>query len=714
MSEASTRQAEIEAEQTHVDRVYVRLGELRSEAAEMRDKSYEHGREATPEALYERDVMVHHANRTLQALDAESEGLVFGRLDLADGDVMHVGRLGIRDQRFDNLLVDWRAPVAAAFYQATPEQPLDVVRRRVIRSSRRTVVDVSDDLLDPARAPEDMPVVGDGALMASLSRARSDAMRNIVATIQKEQDDAIRAPSGGVTEITGGPGTGKTAVALHRAAYLLYRDRKRLGAGVLVIGPSPVFMSYISRVLPSMGEHDVDLRALGEVLDGIAATAVDDPATAEIKGSTRMLKVLRRALRLAPPEAPDELRIFYRGAVLKLEARELDRIRRSLHAKSGPPNRGRMRAADALLEALWRNASQQAGGEFQPDRERLITEIGERIEFHRFLVSWWPPLYPAQVLRGLSDSQRLSRAARRRLSPHEVELLAKSWAETGSGWTPADIALLDEIRVATGPPPKRRRDAQQSTADLAAFADRPTEQPHRRPDHYDEYSHVVVDESQDLSPMQWRMVGRRGGYASWTIVGDPVQSSWPFPDEAAEARDEALGSARTHRRFTLRTNFRNSAEIFDVAADAVRDLVPADQLPSAVRFTGIEPSTREALAADLPEVAGEAARELLDATEGTVGVITPSARRDEVREWLDEVDAERLRVAGSLEAKGMEYDGVLVLRPDELAAESATGRRALYVALSRATQRLTVVRTVDRESADEPRASPPEQLGLFG
>ncbi|MCI2422855.1 ATP-binding domain-containing protein [Saccharopolyspora sp. K220] len=680
MSEASIKQTEIAIEQEHVDRVYARLEELRADAEAMRDKSYEYGREATPEALNERDVMLYHANRTLQALNAESEGLVFGRLDFASGEAVHIGRLGIRDPQFDNLLVDWRAPLAAAFYQATPEQPLDVVRRRVIRSSREQVVDVSDDLLDPDRAPRDMRVIGDGALMAALTRSRGDSMRNIVATIQKEQDEAIRAPEGGVTEITGGPGTGKTAVALHRAAYLLYREQRRLGGpGVLVVGPSPVFMSYISRVLPSMGEHNVELRALGEVLDGISTARIDDPRTAEVKGSSRMVKVLRRALRLPPPDAPQQLRMFYRGTVLKLEADDLKRIRRLLHGKGGQPNRSRMRAADALLEALWQQANQAADADFQPNREQLITEIGERIEFHRFLVAWWPPLYPMQVLRWLSDPARLSRAARRLLSAEEVDLLAKSWTEV-TEWTVADIALIDELRVLAGAPPKPRR--------VEADADQP-----RRSANYDEYAHVVVDESQDLSPMQWRMVGRRGRHASWTIVGDPVQSSWPDPAEAAAARQEALSSQRTHRRFTLRTNYRNSAEIFALAADAVRDLVPADDLPIAVRATGINPAVREVSADELPQATRSAAAELVAAAEGTVGVITTMARREEVREWLSAVDADRLRVVGSLEAKGMEYDAVAVVDPKDLATESSTGRRALYVALSRATQHLTVLKT---------------------
>ena len=541
MSDSSAWQAEIAIEQEHVDHVYARWADLRAEAEAMRAKSYEHGRQGTPEALYERDVMVHHAERTLQALDAESEGLVFGRLDLADGETAHIGRLGIRDARFDTVLVDWRAPLASAFYQATAEAPEGVVRRRVIRSSRERVLDVSDDLLDPGQAPQGMRVVGDGALMASLSRARGDTMTTIVATIQKEQDDAIRAPERGVTEITGGPGTGKTVVALHRTAYLLYRDRRRLGgAGVLVVGPSPVFLSYISRVLPSMGEHNVELRSLGSVLDGLEAVSVDSAATAEVKGSLRMRKVLQRAMRTDPPDAPDELRMFFKGTVLVLDADELRRIRRSLHSKGGPPNRLRMRAADALLEALWRKAEQHAGSEHAPSKRDLITEIGERIEFHRFLVTWWPPLYPAQMLRWLSDPRRLAHAGRRILSAVEVELLAKSWSDAAARWSVADIALLDELRALLGTLPRRRRPPQRDPRELTTWAERTAEPAYQRPDNYDEYAHVVVDESQDLSPMQWRMVGRRGRHASWTIVGDPVQSSWP--DTAEEVVSMAVAT----------------------------------------------------------------------------------------------------------------------------------------------------------------------------
>ena len=276
--------------------------------------------------------MVFQAAKRIATLNAAHEGLVFGRLDLKDPTEAprYIGRIGLRDENRDTLLIDWRAPAAAVFYQATPAEPQGVVRRRVLRCAGRTVVGVEDDLLD-AEAGAELPVVGEGALMAQLSRARDRSMHSIVATIQAEQDKAIRAPSKGVVEISGGPGTGKTVVALHRAAYLLYTDRARYErGGVLVVGPSGVFMRYIERVLPSLGETAVALRSLGEVVDGIRATRHDAPAVADVKGAARMAEVMRRTARQAVPGAPREFRIFYRDDTLVLTARELGRIRRQL------------------------------------------------------------------------------------------------------------------------------------------------------------------------------------------------------------------------------------------------------------------------------------------------------------------------------------------------------------------------------------------------
>ncbi|GAA5157244.1 AAA family ATPase [Pseudonocardia eucalypti] len=672
----STRRDEIAAEQRHVDRVYERLAELRAEARDLRSAGYRRGQERHPGALFERDVMVFQASRMLRELETEHEGLVFGRLDNVSGQAQYVGRLGVRDPNFESLVVDWRAPAAAAFYRATPESPMDVVRRRTIRSFGQRVTDLTDDLLMPDAAPEGMPVVGEGSLMADLSRARGPAMRDIVATIQREQDEAVRAPAGGITEITGGPGTGKTAVALHRAAYLLYADRRRFSGGVLVIGPSPVFMDYISRVLPSLGEDTVELRALGGVLDGVTASRVDPPELAELKGSGRMRRLLKAALALDPPGAPTELRLVYRGQVLRLSGTRLTEVRQAVHRMRVVPNRARREAATALLDALWRS-----GSDLGLERDALLTELGDRSEFDDFLDAWWPELRPTDVLSWLGDPDRLASVAGRGYRPAQVAGLAASWrsadGEPEPAWSVADVPLLDELRVLAGERGQGRRGRE--------FF----------------YGHVIVDEAQDLSPMQWRMLGRRGQYASWTIVGDPAQSSWPLPDEAAKARESALGRVKQRRRFQLTTNYRNSAEIFELAASVVRDDVPPSELPKPVRSTGFPPSILSVTAADLPATCAKAADELLAAVEGTVGVITTMGRREEVAGWLGtrlaEGDAseQRLRVAGSLEAKGLEYDAVVLVEPAELIAESSTGKRALYVALTRATQRLTVLASDD-------------------
>ena len=336
--EADLVQGEMEAEQAFVDRVYLQLEESARNAQQLAREGQNRGKLGHEGGLVERDAMVFQAARRIAQLDAAHEGLVFGRLDLqhsVDREPRYIGRIGLRDEHRDSLLIDWRAPAAAVFYQATAADPRMVVRRRVLRSSGSRVVGVEDELLDSEALAElesdgvELPIIGEGALMAQLSRARDRQMHSIVATIQAEQDRAIRAPSRGVTSISGGPGTGKTVVALHRAAYLLYTDRRRYeSGGVLVVGPSGVFMRYIERVLPSLGETAVALRSLGEVVDGLRATRHDEPAVADIKGSARMATVLRRAARLQAPGSPDSFRIFWRDDVLTLERGLLGRLRR--------------------------------------------------------------------------------------------------------------------------------------------------------------------------------------------------------------------------------------------------------------------------------------------------------------------------------------------------------------------------------------------------
>ncbi|MGY0006488.1 HelD family protein [Micromonospora sp. I033] len=700
MSDQTTLEREIAAEQRHLDRVYARLAELRRSAADAEREGYRLARVGNFGALVERDAMVFHAAQRRHVLDAEHEGLVFGRLDLRTGQVLHVGRLGVRGENAETLVVDWRAPAAAAFYQATPAEPRGVVRRRTIQSSAERITRIEDDLLDPESAPPDMAVVGDGALLATLSRATGHGMRDIVATIQREQDEAIRSPGNGVTIVSGGPGTGKTAVALHRAAYLLYSDRARYaGGGILVVGPSSVFVQYIASVLPSLGEETATLHSLGSLFPGVSVTRTDPPEVAAVKGSLRMRRVLERAVRDAVPDSPAELRLLYRGELLRLERAELDAIRDRTLSRGARRNEVRRAAFDAVLAALWAQARGLRIGRL-PEQPAFEDEIIERPEFREFLKAWWPRLHPRHVLGWLARPERLRRYAGGVLSGAEIRLLTGAYRSLGAeGPTIADVALLDELDALLGRPVQRakpKRDPFQlagGVRELSTFADRQRAAraaARERPEDYRDYAHVVVDESQDVSPMQWRMIGRRGRLASWTVVGDPAQTAWTGdPQELARARDQALGRRRRHR-YELTTNYRNSAEIFAVAAAEIHRVHPDLALPTAVRSTGVAPVERTVPAADLAAATAAAARALLAEVEGTVGVITPVPRRDEVAGWLGDLGG-RLQVVTSLQAKGMEYDGVVLVAPSEIRADPGSGVRTLYVALSRATQRLTTL-----------------------
>ncbi|MEX0427964.1 UvrD-helicase domain-containing protein [Nocardioides sp. DS6] len=723
---------EIAHEQEFVDRVYAQLEESAKAAQQLAKEGHDRGRLGHEGGLVERDAMVFQAARRIAQLDAAHEGLVFGRLDLdpeVDGEPRYIGRIGLRDANRDSLLVDWRAPAAAVFYQATAVEPRSVVRRRVLRSDGQQVVGVEDELLDAEaaeRAAErgvELPIVGEGALMAQLSRARDRQMHSIVATIQAEQDKAIRAPGKGVTMISGGPGVGKTVVALHRAAYLLYTDRRRYeSGGVLIVGPSGVFMRYIERVLPSLGETAVALRSLGEVVDGVRATRHDESAVADVKGSVRMAEVLRRTSRQQAPGSPTEFRIFYRDDVLRLDRGRLGQLRRQLMGQ-GRRNQQIRRVPGALLDILWRQVRSDRGRE--RGKEAFVEEMLDQDEFVQFAAAWWPPLEAREVLGWLHEPEFLARVADGVLSYDEQQLLLKSW----SGRTTADadlaiedVPLLDELRYAIGDVPEQaadERDRDDSGIDIGELltaADREyssgrawTPPTYRLDD--DPFAHVLIDEAQDLTPMQWRMVGRRGRTASWTIVGDPAQSSWPVPEEAAAARDAALEGKPIHR-FHLSTNYRNSAEIYAFAA-AYAERVGLDaDLPTAVRSTGVEPVAREGVP-DLEAATREAVAEIAGQVPGTIGIVVPVARRAEVNGWLaswpefaadapsaaaSAADAasvpsgeDRIVVLTGLDTKGLEFDGIVVCRPQEIEDESATGRATLYVVLTRATQLLTTL-----------------------
>ncbi|MCX3285968.1 AAA family ATPase [Streptomyces sp. NEAU-H22] len=739
----SVRDREISVEQEHLDRVYRRLEEKIHEAEFLMQDAARRGQVGTPGALAERDAQVFRAGVHLNRLNNEFEDFLFGRIDLLTGkdgkkgpdgaytavepaegavrpdntadiaETLHIGRIGVLDQDYTPLVIDWRAPAAAPFYRSTPVDPGRVVRRRVIRSKGRRVLGVEDDLMRPELTAyldgDALPVIGDGALMAALGQARSHTMRDIVASIQAEQDLVIRAPAASVTYVEGGPGTGKTAVALHRAAYLLYQDRRRYAGGILIVSPTPLLVAYTEGVLPSLGEEgQVAIRAIGSLVEGSEATLYDSPAVARAKGSSRMLKVLRKAARgaLELNEPPARLRVVAFGRRLELEARELDGIRRSALGGTAPVNLLRPRARKLLLDALWERSG-AAGRHSDPElaaelRSSFDEDITSEDAFIAFLDAWWPELTPAAVLDAMADERRLGRWARRILNPGEVRKVARSLRREGR--TVHDIALLDELQAVLGAPARPRRKRELDPLDqltgleelMPVREESQRERAERLAQERVEYAHVIVDEAQDLTPMQWRMVGRRGRHATWTVVGDPAQSSWSDPDEAAEARDEALGT-RPRRRFELTVNYRNPAEIAELASKVLALAMPGSVSPKAVRSTGVEPRftvVEDALGATVRD---EAAR-LLERVDGTVGVVVAMQRREEARRWLAGL-GDRVVALGSLEAKGLEYDATVVVSPAEIADESPAGLRVLYVALTRATQQLTVV-SADRDEPD--------------
>ncbi len=716
---ASTLERELAAEQAHVDLVYERLAEATRSAQSVaraglslyQSDRNSYVREEDGTGLYERDVFAFQAARRLAVLDAEQEGLVFGRLDRTDGEVRYVGRIGVRDADYEPLVIDWRAPAAEPFYRATPSNPMDVIRRRVLHCRGDRVVGIEDDLLDGEHGDHELVVIGEGALLAALGRARDHTMRDIVATIQAEQDEAIRAPYQGFTMISGGPGTGKTVVALHRAAYLLYSNRRRFeSGGVLVVGPSRVFMNYIARVLPSLGEASVTLRSIGEVASDvvrITGDRVDDPKTAAIKGSLRMVKVLRRLVQEPPQEVPLLLRITVDGNVLGLTADTLARIRSQVLAHH-KLNSAREAVEKELLKALWRVWTPDSDDALDHDQE--LEEFGDRVSelasFRMFLNAWWPAVSAPQALSRLADVELLKRISTSMLSNAECEVLSASYRDA-TDWTAADGALLDELVHLLGPVPVQEEPelaglpdldsgVQEvfTTADLLSTVREsdPFELPHET------YAHVLVDEAQDVSPMQWRMLRRRGASASWTIVGDPAQSSLTDTQEANRAIEEIIGTAPV-RHFRLSTNYRSPSEVFNLAAKVVVADFPDADLPTAVRSTGHEPQLL--MPADaapenptIPAAMINIVRSLLAEVEGTIGVICPPSTKDELATHFERAGlpgAERVVVITAQQAKGLEYDAVLVITPDDIVAESPGGVRALYVALTRPTQRLVTL-----------------------
>jgi DNA helicase IV len=723
----------LRAEQAYVSMLYKRLDVARdwTQAA----LSEAHGRGAaggTHQARIERDVSAEEHSRRLAQLSGVERGLCFGRIDDIQGDIRYIGRIGLRDEEHELVLIDWRAPAARSFYTATPGAPGDLVRRRHLHTRDRVVTGIDDEVFDLDRMSDTArrTLVGEAALMASLRRARTGRMSDVVATIQTEQDRVIRSGLAGALVVQGGPGTGKTVAALHRAAYLLYAHRRTLERrGVLVVGPNALFLRYISQVLPSLGETDVVLSTVGELHPGVRATLADEPDTAVVKGDLGMVGVVRNAVRDRQLVPGGDLEIVTDGMTLRLPRDDCARARERARALRKPHNTARKLFVTDLLTALVREEAAQLDRPLDTeDLPYLRAALWEQDPVREALDRLWPFLTPERLIGDLlSDPAALGSAASGKggLSPAKQRALMRP---AGSPWTTADVPLLDEAAELLGGDDTaaraRRRLAEQEQRAEERYAEGVLEvtglsefgmidpstlaERHRGPgaaattaerasqDRTWAYGHVIVDEAQELSAMAWRMLMRRIPSRSLTVVGDIAQRSSPAGARSwGEMLDRYLKGRWREERLAI--NYRTPAEIMEVAADVLKAVAPDQEPPESVRRGETAPRAVRTTAADLPGLLARLAKsELAIIGDGRLAVITPDARHDEIAAAVtDSVmpgtpdsPATVLTVA---QCKGLEFDAVVVVAPGEILAQSPMGGHDVYVAITRATRRLTVV-----------------------
>ncbi len=660
------------------------------------------------------------------------------------------------------LVVDWRAPVAEPFYRATAVEPMGVARRRHFQTNGRRLIGIDDEVFDAATTESSgLTVVGEGALLSALEQERTGRMRDIVATIQGEQDEAIRAPLPGVLVVSGGPGTGKTAVALHRAAYLLYTYRKRLGSqGVLLVGPSPIFLRYIDEVLPSLGEDQVVLATPSSLKPGVTVRGNEPPAVAALKGDRRMAGVIARAVADRERPMPRDVVVPIDSYRLRLHRRESARMVERTRARRGTHNERRPYLVGLVVEhfkreyrraltAAYRDrldlddvtvAAQLARGEQPPEdwEQDLAARIRRAPEVRAALERMWPVLSGAELVHELFGFEALVRSASAgSLTPDQQRLLVRprSADVRAVAWTDADLPLIDEADAILGPrsaarPRRRRRGRRNETLEMARrtveelglggsvsaeqildrYGSDPADGVVEDDGEPRTFGHVLVDEAQDLTAMQWRVLARRCPSGSMTLVGDFGQAS---RTGALSNWDDVLANVPVRvppRRVTLTVNYRTPAEIMEVANRLLPAAAPGIEPARPVRSTGAFPEVEAVGSGDLAATAARAARDAL-VVGGTVAVIAPialhapltDALRDQgaVADSVEAIDAP-IAVLSPLDAKGLEFDHVIVVEPAQLVSPDAAGLRLLYVVLTRATRRLVVVHA-------EPL---PEALGL--
>ncbi|MEV6339185.1 ATP-binding domain-containing protein [Nocardia vinacea] len=770
------RNREIDLEQAYLSVLYERLDDMREYATKrLRTVLLETG--GTPQARTERESFSQLYSEDLAKYDAAEHGLCFGRIDLdgstvssdpqavadgQEGEYRYIGRLGILDEKddYETLLLDWRAPLARPFYLATTAAPDGVIRRRHIRSRNRRVTAINDEYLDLDAARTAGVTDGGGgvgsesALLSALNAARTGHMNDIVETIQSEQDAIIRSEHKSVLVVQGGPGTGKTAVALHRAAYLLYTYRQQLAkSGVLIIGPNATFLDYIGQVLPSLGETGVLLSTIGDLYPGVKATREDSLRAGEVKGSLAMLEVLKQAVRDRQEVPSEPIRLAFDGYPVTLDRKIATKARGRARSSRRPHNLARPIFASSVIDALTEQLAQTMGADLSgghrgmaggaadgAGKESLLSrtdlaEIRDEMradpEIQAAIGKLWPILSPQEVLADLlADPKRLDRAASS-LDPVDRAELARS--DNGEFSAP-DAPLLDELAELLGidDTEERERARRRWRAQLAEAQDaldiltgsapqdleddldpeilmaydlidasqlaerqdvrnRQTTAERAAGDRNWTYGHVIVDEAQELSEMAWRMVMRRIPNRWVTVVGDVAQTGDPAGASSWQRMLEPYVAQRW-KLTELTVNYRTPAEIMAVAADVLAEIDPAASVPRSVRETDVRP---RAHAVDASELRSAVAQLVAAETgPGTTAVITP---HELVADFV-ELAGESVLVLTVHEVKGLEFDAVYLVEPQGILDESPRGMNDLYVALTRATQRLGVVHTGDLPS----------------
>lgn len=739
MSDSARATTPVAEEQEFVDRAYSRLDQLRSQYREQRQKIDANHGVGNAQGWTERDALATHFAELSSRLDNVEERLVFGRLDMKDHATHYIGRISLLDEHSSPLLVDWRAPISAPFYQATAQEPLGVVRRRHIATRARTVTSVEDELLDVDQAQhQGLTLQGEGALISALSSARSGRMGDIVATIQSEQDRVIRASDRGILVVQGGPGTGKTAVALHRAAYLLYTQRERLErSGVLIIGPSRTFLRYIEQVLPSLGESGVVQMTIGDIVPGLSAQDDDPVDIAAIKGRAAFSRILREAVRLIPrlPDRDQVLQVWNRRVTLRVKdvQESLSRARRS----GRPHNVARESFAMGLMELLAGRLIVEAGdasstADIDPDDLRTwMSEIRDSVDARRAInLAWMPTQAPAFLRKLWSRPDLLAQANRKAGTPLSVEDLSLLYRAQDEPLTISDIPLIDELEELLGTldlasAQKRRAEEQREkeereranealkatglgggivTADM--LMRQTQEAPSLRPlaeraraDRSWTYGHIVIDEAQDLSPMAWRCLLRRCPSRSMTVVGDLDQKRG---HRRPNSWKQALGPAARafSEEFVLSISYRTPRALTRIAQAVMAQhgtpvLYPMEAVRDVPDCYQVSHTHKDTLKECVSQVVS-AMEERLDREEGEgkgrICVIVPDSQ---AQLWhADESGAsaldQRVSYLTAAGSKGLEFDSVVVVEPGEILEQ---GSGDLFVALTRATHDLHAVTT---------------------